>query len=163
MEVGLRPYFHNRAVGYRVPDFLDGNVADRNAAIRPVVEKPNRIGMAEARRHAMDEDLTARIDMSGFRSMTVLGTRIGYMQFTMKDGLRVPSVDNIDPFGGAAVAKVTLGAGWMPAERDGIGFEHRAITHKLKDALALDDDDAIGLNRRGQRRQGLHIADHHQD
>ena len=108
MEVGLRSYFHNRTVGHCIPDFLDGNVADRNAAIRPIVEKPHRIGMAEARKHAMDEDLTARIDVSGFRSVTVLGIWIGYMQLTMKHGLRVSSVDRVDPFGGAAVAKAAF-------------------------------------------------------
>ncbi len=137
--------FYWRPVIHRVPDFLDGNIADGDAAICPVGEKTHGILAAEGARHSVNEDIATSI--ATLRANAVGGIRIGDVKRTMIFCLAQATVDYIDALGRPTVALQQLGALGVASQRDRISADHYALRHQVEFALCLPDDNAVGLGQ----------------
>src|SRR5665213_71958 len=71
------PDLDRRPVVDGAPDLLDCHIADRDAAIRPILEEPYRVGPAEPRGHPVHPDAAARPHASGTSLRTVGHAGIG--------------------------------------------------------------------------------------
>jgi hypothetical protein len=84
---------YDGAVIDRVPYLLDGDVADGNAATRPIAEEANGIGVAEARGHGVDKDGAARLfaGLTGAGAVRTVG--VGYVERQVIGRLRETAID----------------------------------------------------------------------
>ena len=110
--------------------------------------------MAEAGRHAVDENVAAGMPMRGQRPRRVFGVGIGDMQRQVIGRVRKAIIYDIDAFGRAAVAATVLRPLGVASEGDRIGFEHDPTAQQLQLPLGLEDEDAIGLAGRLRRGRG---------
>src|SRR5208283_3019871 len=99
---------------------------------------------------AVDFDVAAGADAEFAGVLAVVLVGIGEMQGAMKLARGVFVINDVKSFGSFVVTLALLGAHGLAAERDLVRFQYRTATHQRQRALALFNDDAIGLfGRRG--------------
>lgn len=66
----------------------------------------------------MDKDFAARGDKVCVRPCGIFDIRIENMEFPLLDGVGIPAIYQVKPFGQAAVARSTLRTDWVEARQN---------------------------------------------
>lgn len=143
------------ADGNQGPDFVDLFVGYGDAAVGPIVQAMRGADPAVLGAEAVDFDVATGADAELASVFPVLCIGLGEMKGAVEDTRGIFAVDDVESFGSFVIALALLRAHGLATEGDLVCSEHRTATHERERALALFDDDAIGLfGRRGSGANG---------
>ena len=161
-----RTYRNRSAICYREPDLIDLVVGNCDASVGPVLQPVRRSYPAVAAGQAMNKYVSARGNALAAGRSAILRVGIRDVNRLVETAVGIAPIEHLRSLWSLVVALHRLRADGLAAQCDLVGMNYFSSAHKLKGALALQDNHLVNTRCRGRgilRRAHQKTEQHKED